>query len=165
MKHFLLTLPIACALLVACEREAPKSSGAASSTSSKGATSSASDAAKQIELGKALHITAGCSTCHSIDGTKMQGPTMKGVFGSTVRLNDGTTIVADEAYLKRSILDPMAEIVDGYSPQMLPYQGILSDEKIDALIAYYKSLSPAPSTATSASPATPTPASAPSGGH
>jgi cytochrome c2 len=157
-------------LLVACEREAPKTdaqgSGAGAGTGAAAkSVAPISDEAKKIEIGKALHITAGCNTCHSVDGTKMQGPTMKGVFGSTVRLNDGATVVADEAYMKRSILDPMAEVVEGYPPQMLPYQGILSDEKIDALIAYYKSLSPAPSTATRASPATPAPATAPSAGH
>jgi cytochrome c oxidase subunit 2 len=157
MRRCALLALVACVVPGACERESPQvgAKGAAESpakgiTASQGVSESArspalSDDAKKVELGKALHITAGCNVCHSVDGTKAQGPTMKGVFGSTVRLSDGTTIVADEAYMKRSILDPMAEIVDGYPPQMLPYQGVLSDEKIDALIAYYKTLgAPAP---------------------
>ncbi len=148
----------ACAILVACDRRdppAPTTSPAPASTQvinakSGGAGASAAppkpalSEAKLIEMGKALHTNAGCNLCHTVDGNKGPGPTMKGLYGSTVRLSDGTTVVADEAYLKRSILDPMAEVVEGYPPQMLPYQGILTEEKIDALVAYIKSLGSAP---------------------
>ncbi|WP_024955723.1 cytochrome c oxidase subunit II [Sulfurospirillum arcachonense] len=93
---------------------------------------------------KALGILEanGCTGCHSLDGSPLVGPSYKGIFGRKVKVTkDGTLkeIISDEAYLKRSILDPDAEVVDGFAPGMMSsYKGVLSDEDISVLIQYFK---------------------------
>ena len=71
----------------------------------------------------------------------MRAPALAGVFGSEVRLASGDTVVADEAYIRESILFPQEKIVDGYDPIMPSYQGRVSEEQIMQLIAYIRSLS------------------------
>ncbi len=83
---------------------------------------------------------AGCMRCHTPDGTRHIGPTWLGLYGSRVKLADGTTVVADEAYLTRSMMDPMAEIVAGYPPAMPTYQGRLAPPETAAILAYIKAL-------------------------
>jgi len=92
------------------------------------------------EYGKQLYSKSGCQTCHSIDGTKLVGPSYKGAFGSTHTFADGTSAVVDENYLKNSILNPNAQVVAGYAPVMPTYQGILSNDDIDAIIEFIKEL-------------------------
>jgi cytochrome c oxidase subunit 2 len=62
----------------------------------------------------------GCAACHSIDGTIVVGPSWLGLFGREEQMADGTTIVADEAYLRESILDPRAHTVAGFDPNVMP---------------------------------------------
>lgn len=93
-----------------------------------------------IDKGKQLALQNGCLSCHSIDGTSGAGPTWKGLFGKERELEDGTTVTADEAYLRESILDPSAKVVKSYSA-MPSIGGPFSDEQLQALIAYIKSLS------------------------
>jgi cytochrome c oxidase subunit 2 len=90
--------------------------------------------------GKQLFSQWGCSTCHSIDGTKGTGPSLKGVAMTMQPLSTGNEVMADEAYIKESILNPTAKIVRGFSPVMPPFQGVLKDKQIDNLIAYIKTL-------------------------
>ena len=90
-----------------------------------------------VEQGRQLAESSGCFACHSIDGSKSLGPTWKGLFGKTEVLMDGTTVVADEAYLKESITDPNAKMVKDYAPVMVAYP--LSDSQLDALVEYIKS--------------------------
>ncbi|RII28416.1 MAG: cytochrome c oxidase subunit II [Geobacter sp.] len=81
--------------------------------------------------GKALLEKHGCLGCHSLDGTPKVGPTFKGIFGrSVVVLTGGTerTITVDEEYLRRSILDPNADVVKGYQPIMPSIPGLTKDE-------------------------------------
>lgn len=92
------------------------------------------------EYGKMLYSKSGCQTCHSIDGSKLVGPSYKGLFGSTKTLADKTTVNADENYIKNSILNPAAQVVEGYAPVMPTYQGILSNDDIDAIIEFIKEL-------------------------
>jgi cytochrome c oxidase subunit II len=80
-----------------------------------------------------------CGTCHRADGSG-QGPSLAGVFGKTVTLQGGDTIRVDEGYIRESILNPQAKIVEGYQPVMPTYQGLLSEEDVMRLIAYVKSL-------------------------
>jgi cytochrome c oxidase subunit 2 len=80
----------------------------------------------------------GCTSCHTADGSKSEGPTWKGLAGSTVTLADGTTVVADDAYLTRSIKEPRAQIVQGYKTAM-PVQS-LSDADIASVVTYIKAL-------------------------
>jgi len=94
-----------------------------------------------LERGMAVADQQGCSGCHTTDGSDVVGPTWLGLFGSQLPLEDGSTVVADEAYLRESILDPSAQIVAGYPNIMPVYEGVLSDEDVKGLIEYIKSLS------------------------
>jgi cytochrome c oxidase subunit II len=97
-----------------------------------------------IETGQELfNGQFACNTCHVADGSGL-GPILNGVFGSTVPLADGRTVVADDNYLRESIVNPSAKIVRGYpSPSLMPpYQGQASEEQLMGLIAYVKSLQP-----------------------
>jgi cytochrome c oxidase subunit II len=80
-----------------------------------------------------------CHTCHMEDAGG-RGPSLRGLFGSQVKLADGTTVVADEAYLRESILNPQAKLVAGYQPLMPTFQGLVSEEALMGLIEYVKSL-------------------------
>lgn len=93
------------------------------------------------ELGEKLYTTKACVTCHSIDGTTGVGPTLKNVYNHEVELEDGSKVLADENYLRQSILEPQADIVKGFQPVMPTYQGLLKDREVDALITYIKSIS------------------------
>jgi cytochrome c oxidase subunit 2 len=103
-------------------------------------SSIAAEAAKTPEgQGKLLTIRNGCIGCHSLDGTRLTGPTWLGKFGANVKLADGTTVVADDAYLAESILNPKAKEVDGFSPTVMP-PFALTEEEISNIIAYLKTL-------------------------
>lgn len=91
------------------------------------------------DYGKQLFTKNACITCHSVDGSKLTGPTMKGIFGRSEQLTTGAVTV-DENYLRESILNPQAKVVAGYPPVMPTFKGILNDEKVDALIAYLKTI-------------------------
>ena len=93
-----------------------------------------------VAWGRELYETKGCNACHSLDGTPGVGPSFRGLFGRETRLQNGQTVKADENYIRRSILDPMADVVEGFNPVMPPFAGLLSEEEINALIAFIKSL-------------------------
>jgi cytochrome c oxidase subunit 2 len=95
-----------------------------------------------VENGERLFTDLACITCHKADTTG-RGPVLAGVFGSQVRLMDGRTVVADENYLRESIVNPQAKIVLGYQPIMPTFQGTVSEENLMQLIAYIKTLKPA----------------------
>ena len=90
------------------------------------------------DSGAALFERFGCNLCHRPGGS---GPPLAGLFGKTVELADGGKIVADENYLRESIVAPRAKIVAGYQPIMPTYKGLISEEGLLQLIAYIKSLS------------------------
>jgi cytochrome c oxidase subunit 2 len=73
-----------------------------------------------------------------------RGPNLIGVFGKPVQLEDGRTVIADENYVRESILNPTAKVVSGFKPIMPVFQGQVTEEQLNALIAYVKSLSQAP---------------------
>ena len=85
----------------------------------------------------------GCSTCHRSD-TQGRGPNLVGLFGRQVQLEDGRNVLADENYVRESILDPTAKVVSGFKPIMPVFQGLVSEEQLSALVAYVKSLNTAP---------------------
>jgi cytochrome c oxidase subunit 2 len=93
-----------------------------------------------VEAGERLFSRLGCQSCHREDDTG-RGPSLLDVFGSQVRLQTGQTVVADEAYIRESILRPQAKIVFGYTTQMPTFQGQISEEGLLQIIAYMKSLS------------------------
>jgi len=90
------------------------------------------------ELGALLYQSRGCATCHSLDGRRGQGPSFKGIFGHTQRMADGKDALVDENYLRESILQPQARIVEGYQPIMPTFQGLLTEREIQALIEFIK---------------------------
>lgn len=90
------------------------------------------------ELGRQLYQQQGCLGCHSVDGSAMIGPTFAGLFGSERYFTDGTSVTADEEYIRESILQPGNKIVQGYNPVMISYQGILNDQQVNALIEFIK---------------------------
>jgi cytochrome c oxidase subunit 2 len=91
------------------------------------------------EAGQQLFSDFACNTCHRPD-LKGRGPVLEGLFGSTVTLQSGEKIVADEAYIRESILNPAAKITAGYQPIMPTFQGQVSEEQLLALVEYVKSL-------------------------
>jgi cytochrome c oxidase subunit 2 len=105
--------------------------------------------------GEKVFAELGCSTCHRSDA-QGRGPNLQGVFGNPVALADGRTLVADENYIRECILDPGAKRVKGFQPIMPTFQCLVSEEQVNALVAYVKSLSNTKAPAgTSASTATP----------
>ena len=106
------------------------------------------------DQGQQLFQQYGCVTCHVTD---RQGrcPSLLSVFGNPVVLDDGRTVIADEAYVRESILNPNAKIVKGYNRDIMPvFQGQIGEDGLLELIAYIKSLSPrTPASATTAKPA------------
>lgn len=89
--------------------------------------------------GQLLTVRFGCIGCHSVDGTKLVGPSWLGLYGEVVELADGTTVVADDAYIAESIRDPKAKEVAGFAPTTMPPY-TFTDEEIANIIAYLKTL-------------------------
>jgi cytochrome c oxidase subunit 2 len=101
-------------------------------------------------------VEQACNTCHG-EQKGSRGPSLTGLYGSTVRMQSGQTIVADEAYIRESIVNPQAKLLEGYPPIMPTYQGLISEEGLLQLTAYIKSLSPAPAAASNANAPAPAP--------
>ncbi len=91
------------------------------------------------EAGKLLVQQNGCGGCHSITGATMTGPTWLGLFGSQVKLSDGRTVTANEAYLTESIKSPNAKIVAGFPANVMP-QFNLTDQEIQSIVSYIETL-------------------------
>lgn len=92
------------------------------------------------EKGKGIMSAKGCVACHSSDGSRLVGPSYKGIWGKEEKLADGNTVKVDENYIRESIENPTAKLVEGYPPSMPPYKGLLTEEEILAVIEYIKSL-------------------------
>ena len=89
--------------------------------------------------GQALFAEITCNACHSTDGSKLVGPSLQGLFGRTEKLDDGSEVVVDDAYIVESILQPNAKIVEGFTPTMiLPRQP--TEDEVALLLAYLKTL-------------------------
>jgi cytochrome c oxidase subunit 2 len=89
--------------------------------------------------GEKMFDQLGCSGCHRQD-ERGRCPSLYGVFGSTVPLTNGQKVIADEAYVRESILHPEAKIVAGYQPIMPTFEGQVTEEGLLQLIAYIKSM-------------------------
>jgi cytochrome c oxidase subunit 2 len=88
-------------------------------------------------------VEQACNTCHG-DQKGARGPSLTGAFGKPARMQGGQTVIVDEAYVRESIVNPQAKLLEGYPPIMPTYQGLISEEGLLQLTAYIKSLSPAP---------------------
>jgi cytochrome c oxidase subunit 2 len=93
------------------------------------------------QRGAQLAEAQGCLSCHSTDGSPLVGPTWQGLFGSQRPLESGDTVVADEAYIRKAILDPTAQVTQGFPNIMPAAYTMLSDQDLEALVAYIESLS------------------------
>jgi cytochrome c oxidase subunit 2 len=115
-----------------------------------------------VASGTDLFTSLACVTCHrAAPGVTQRGPSLEGVFGSQVRLADGRSVVADDNYVRESILNPTAKVVAGYDPVMPTFQGQVTEEQLTQLIAYVRSLGPtgaAPAGGSGGTPAAGTPA-------
>lgn len=92
------------------------------------------------ELGRTLFAQYNCNVCHSVDGTRIVGPSLKGLYGTERRFEDGTTLTADENYIRESIIEPGADIVETFPNAMPATFGSLSARQLDGLIAFIKTL-------------------------
>jgi cytochrome c oxidase subunit 2 len=92
-----------------------------------------------VVQGEQLFTELNCVTCHRPDSAG-RGPVLNGMFGRGIRLASGDTVVADEAYVRESIVNPATKVVAGYQPVMPTYQGLVTEEQLIALIAYIESL-------------------------
>jgi len=90
-------------------------------------------------IGARIFEARACGGCHQPAGSGI-GPSLAGLFGSTVSLEDGTTVLADENYIRESILNPRAKVSAGYQPVMPSFQGQLNEQELVQLIAYLRSL-------------------------
>jgi cytochrome c oxidase subunit 2 len=94
---------------------------------------------KIVAVGEDLFKKNACNTCHTTDGSRLVGPTFKGVFGRSEQFEDGTTVTVDENYIRQSILQPQAKVVKTYTTAVMP-PFVMKDWKIDALIEYIKTI-------------------------
>ena len=90
--------------------------------------------------GKLTYDRVGCNSCHTVDGSKSKGPSWKGIFGKMEKLKDGTSVLVDENYLRESMMNPQAKVVDGFDPIMPTFQGLLKPNQVNGLVAYIESL-------------------------
>ncbi|EIM02939.1 cytochrome C [Rhodanobacter thiooxydans] len=98
-------------------------------------------AADPVAHGAQLVKDNGCVACHAADDKKLVGPGWGGLYNSKVSLADGSTVTADDAYLRESILQPNAKIVAGYPTGVMPAYGtLLKDDEVNAIVAYLHSL-------------------------
>jgi cytochrome c oxidase subunit II len=96
-----------------------------------------------VEAGQKLFSDLVCISCHS-DTAQGRGPNLKGLYGSSVKLEGGQTVTFDDAYIRESILHPQAKIVAGFQPIMPTFQGLVTEEQLLQLMAYVKSLGETP---------------------
>jgi cytochrome c oxidase subunit II len=92
-----------------------------------------------MDTGAKLFSDLGCVMCHRAD-TPGRGPNLVGIYNKPVQLEDGRTVIADENYIRESIMEPNAKVVKGFRPIMPTLQGQISDDQLNELVAYVKSL-------------------------
>ncbi len=93
-----------------------------------------------LELGQKSYQMRGCTQCHTVDGAKLVGPSFKGFLERQHKLKDGTVVEPTDDYIKESLLDPTAKVIEGFEPVMPSFRGRLQDVEIAGLAAYIKSL-------------------------
>lgn len=116
-----------------------------------------------VEAGKDLFENKlGCASCHS-GGPQQRGAKLEGIYNHQVKLAGGESVLADDNYIRNSILNPASQVVDGYQPIMPTFKGQVTEEQLNSLVLYIKSLSPNAAGTNTAAPAAPnaaTPAAA-----
>ncbi len=93
------------------------------------------------DRGRQLANAQGCLGCHSTDGSALVGPTWKSMYGHEVKLANGQTATADDAYITESIYEPDSKVVQGFPSGTMPsFKGTLSSQDVQAIIEYIKTL-------------------------
>jgi cytochrome c oxidase subunit 2 len=116
-------------------------SGAPIEAGSPGSTTPIAVDSEAAARGEALAAETGCLACHAIDGTSGTGPSWKGLAEASRPLETGESVIADDAYLFNSIVDPVVQIVAGFEPVMpTTYAETLTETEINDLVEYIKSL-------------------------
>jgi cytochrome c oxidase subunit 2 len=110
--------------------------------------------------GAKLFQDLACISCHRNDA-QAQAPQLAGIFGHPVTLQNGSSVVADEAYIRESIVNPQAKVVAGFPPIMPTFQGLVTEEQLLQLIAYVRSLNAQPGAPASGTPPAPQPGTRP----
>ncbi|NUN14640.1 MAG: cytochrome c oxidase subunit II [Myxococcales bacterium] len=100
----------------------------------------ANDCGGGDKSGEELFRDKGCLACHSVTGSKLVGPTMLGLYGREETLVGGEKVLVDDNYIRESIINPNAKVVQGYDPVMPTFKGRIKDRQIDAIIDYLKTL-------------------------
>lgn len=111
---------------------------ASCSSDDDGATEQAVGLSPAAQEGLRVAETNGCTSCHSTGGRDGVGPSWNGLTGSEVELDDGSVVLADEEYLRRSIVEPNAQIVAGYRG-IMPERS-LDGAEVDAIVAYLQEI-------------------------
>ena len=105
-----------------------------------------------VEQGRDLFENKlGCASCHA-GGPQQRGAKLEGIYGKEVKLTSGGTVTANDEYIRNSILNPGAQVVEGFQPIMPTFKGQVTEEQLVSLVAYIKSLSGVQGTSTSAAP-------------
>jgi cytochrome c oxidase subunit II len=114
-----------------------------------------------VEAGKDLFENKlGCASCHT-GGAGQRGAKLEGIFNHEVKLVGGQTVVADEKYIRDSILNPSGQVVEGFTPIMPTFKGQVTEEQLTSLVAYIKSLSGDPNAGSTTTAPAPVPAASP----
>lgn len=133
------------AFLAACGNQGTPATNGAADTTAKPAETKPTETQPQTAQdpeaakGKLVFIQTGCNACHMNSAVGSQYPDLYGLYGSEVKLEGGKTVIADDEYLRESILNPNKQVVAGYAPSMPPFS-YLKEEQVDQMIAYIKSL-------------------------
>lgn len=90
--------------------------------------------------GQQLYQSLGCASCHGNNGEGGRGPALNGLFGRQSPLTNGQSVLADEGYIRESIVNPQAKIVAGFTPIMPTFQGQVSEDQLLQILAFIKSL-------------------------
>ena len=113
-----------------------------------------------VEQGRDLFTNKlGCASCHA-GGPAQRGAKLEGLFNTDVKLVGGATVKADEQYIRNSILNPSSQVVEGFQPIMPTFKGQVTEEQLNSLVAYIKSLSPNAAATPTSAPAANKPAAA-----
>ena len=102
--------------------------------------SGGASSASPVAAGEKLFNDLACSTCHLSNSTG-RGPVLAGIYGKSIELQGGGTVTVDDGYIRESIVNPQAKIVNGFQPIMPTFQGLVNEEQLLQLIAYVRSLS------------------------
>jgi cytochrome c oxidase subunit 2 len=98
------------------------------------------DLSAEAQAGRSVFRDSGCASCHGANGQGGVGPQLAGLWGTEVTLDDGTTVIADEAYIRESIVEPSAKKVDGYRIPMPAND--LDDAEVASILDYIEAIGP-----------------------